>query len=146
SFISYFSQRPLVGNIIMFGLLFMALLSWPRIGKEQLPDLTMNWVRVTVPYPGASAEDVELSITKPIEEKLKGVTGLEEVTSISSSGSSTFSITFEAATPDPSEKIQEIKDAIDSIQLPREAELPVYRQFKSSERAIIDVALYLKGK
>lgn len=142
--IHYFSRKPIVGNVIMFGLILAAVAFWAKIGKEQMPDLTMNWMRVTVTYPGASAEDVELSITKPIEEKLKGVTALDEVSSTSSSGVSTFGITFEADTTNLSEKIQEVKDAIDSVEFPREAEDPVYRQFKSSERAIIDIALYYK--
>ena len=144
--IRYFSRRPLVGNVILFGVILSAVLLWPKMGKEQMPDLTFNWLRITIAYPGASAEDVELFITKPVEEKLKGVTGLDEVSSVSSSGVSSFSIIFEPEIKNLSEKLQEVKDAVDSVEFPRESEVPVYRQFKSSERAFIDVGVFIKGK
>ena len=46
---------------------------------------------------------------------------------------------------DMREKIQEVKDATDMADLPDEAEDPRYRQFKSAEKAIIDIGLYLEG-
>lgn len=144
--IRFFARRQLVGNVIVFGIMLAAVILWPKIGKEQMPDLTINWLRITIAYPGASAEDVELSITKPIEEKLKGVTGLDETTSISSSGQSIFSIIFEPGVDNLPEKLQDVKDAIESVDLPRESEIPVYKQFKSSERAFIDVGVFIKGQ
>ncbi len=105
----------------------------------------MNSIRVTIRYPGASAEDVELFLTKPIEEKIKGLSGLYEVSSTSSFGSSSFSITMEPLVKNLSEKIQEIKDAVNSTVLPREAEDPVFRQFNSAEKAIMDVAIFHKS-
>ncbi len=144
--IRYFSRRQLIGHVIVFGIILASIVLWPKMGKEQMPDLTLNWLRISVSYPGASADDVELFITKPIEEKLKGVTGLDEVSSVSSSGISHFNIFFEPETKNLSEKLQEVKDAIDSAEFPRESEVPVYRQFKSSERAFIDVAVFIKGK
>ena len=72
----------------MFGLMILALGIWERIGKEELPEFTVEWIRVTVRYPGASAEDVELFVTKPIEDKIKGLSGIKNVTSVSSYGSS----------------------------------------------------------
>jgi len=141
--IEYFSLRPVVVNVILFGIIAAAIILWPKVGKEEMPDLAFNWVRVTIIYPGASSSDVELSITKPIEEKLKGVTSLEEVQSNSAYSRSTFQVTFEMNTSNLPEKIQEVKDAIDSVDLPREAEEPTYRQFKTSEKAILDIGIYL---
>ena len=59
-------------------LLVTALLTWRQIGKEEMPEFAMEWMRISLRYPGAPAEDVELFITKPIEEKLKGLTGLKK--------------------------------------------------------------------
>lgn len=146
SLIAYFVKRPVISNVLMFGLIFSAVITWQKIGKEEMPEFSMNWIRVNLRYPGASARDVELFVIKPIEEKLKGVTGLEEVASTSSYGVGNLSITFEPNQGSLSEKIQEVKDAIESVPLPREVEDPVYRQFRSSEKAIIDIGIYLKGK
>jgi multidrug efflux pump subunit AcrB len=48
---------------------------WKNVPKEEMPEFAMNWVRIAISYPGASAADVELFITKPVEEKLKGLSG-----------------------------------------------------------------------
>jgi len=144
--ISYFTNRPVVANILMFGTIILAFLLWPKMGKEEMPEFSMEWVRINVSYPGASAKDVELAITKPIEEKVKGLSGLEDVSSTSSYGQSSIRISFESNTKSLPEKIQEVKDAVNSANLPREAEPPVFRQFKSSEKAIIDIGVHLDGE
>ena len=142
--VSYFTDRPVVANVLMFGTLILAVLLWSKIGKEEMPDFSMEWLSMSISYPGASAKDVELAITKPIEEKIKGLSGLDEITSTSSYGRSTIRIVFESNTRNLTEKIQEVKDAVNSANLPKEADDPVFRQFKSSEKAFIDVGLYLK--
>ena len=144
--VRYFIQRPVVANALMFGLILAAILFWEKVGKEEMPEFSMNWVRVTLNYPGASSEDVELFVTKPIEEKLKGVSALEEVSSTSSYSTSSFRISFEPNLSNLQEKVQEVKDAIDSVDLPSEVDEPVYRQFRSAEKAIIDIGLFLKGQ
>ena len=142
--ILYFINRPVVANAMMFGLILAAVVLWQKIGKEEMPEFAMNSIRISIRYPGASAKDVELFITKPVEEKLKGVTSLREVSSTSAYGSSSFRIDFEPNTNNLPEKIQDVKDAIDAVDFPKEADEPVYRQFKSSEKAIIDIGIFLK--
>tara|TARA_B100000749_G_scaffold280455_1_gene276719 strand:+ start:154873 stop:157935 length:3063 start_codon:yes stop_codon:yes gene_type:complete len=131
---------------MMFGMIAMAIVFWDQIGKEEMPDFAMESIRISIPYRGASAEDVELFVTKPVEEQLKGISGLDEVSSTSSYGSSSFRINFEAGTPNLQEKIQEVKDAVDAAEFPSEADDPTYRQFRSSEKAIIDLGFYLEDK
>lgn len=142
--ISFFSHRPLYANIIMFGLVLASIFFWFRIGKEEMPEFSFNSVRISISYPGAAAEDVEHFIIRPVEEELKGLSGLDEVTASASFGSASFSVVFEPTVENLSEKIQEVKDAVDKVDLPMDVERPVYRQFKSSEKAIIDIGLYLK--
>lgn len=145
SIINYFHSRAIVSNVIMFSVLILAIFSWNKIGKEEMPEFAMDWIRVSIPYPGTSAQNVEFFITKPVEEKLKSVTGIDEVRSTSSYGNSSFQITFETKGRALQEQIQEVKDAISSVSLPREAEEPIYRQFRSSQKAIIDIGIYLDG-
>jgi multidrug efflux pump subunit AcrB len=145
--IAYFCRKPLLTNVVMFGVLLMGLLLWGQISKEELPEFSMNFLRATVAYPGASAQDVELFVTKPIEENLKSVSGIYEISSTSSYGAASFRITV-----DPNirgfefrEKVLDLKDAIERTELPRETEDPLYSQFNSAEKAIIDLGLYLDG-
>ncbi|MCI5073323.1 efflux RND transporter permease subunit [bacterium] len=142
--IHYFLKRPALVNAMMLAVLFGSVLAWQKIGKEEMPEFAFNSLRITVTYPGASADDIELFITKPIEEKLKGVSALEEVNASSSYAVSSIRVYFDANIPDLREKVQEVKDAVETVEFPREARDPVYRQFKSSEKAIIDIGIYLK--
>lgn len=143
--VKYFASRPLIANVILFGMILLAIALWSEIGKEESPEFAMNWVRVTLPYPGASAQDIELFVVKPVEEQIKMVSGLYEVHSGSTFGSASFSIILDPNTIDYSKKIQEIKDAVDRADLPIEVEDPFYDQYNSSEKAIIDIAFYLEG-
>lgn len=145
SLIEYFVKRPVVVNALMFGLLIFAFVTWDKIGKEEMPDFTLNFVKITVSYPGATAQDVELFITKPIEEELKGISDIDEVSSTSAYGSSTVTVTFEASVENLVEKIQDVKDAVDTVDFPSDAEDPVYKRFRSKEKSIIDIGMYLDG-
>ncbi|MCB0326111.1 MAG: efflux RND transporter permease subunit [Bdellovibrionales bacterium] len=140
--IQYFSKRHLLTNLLFVGVLLAAIGTWFEIGKEEYPDFAMDWVRFSLVYPGATAEDVELFVTKPIEKALKEVSGLYEISADSSSGSANFRITLQADLSRPEEVIQEIKNAVDRSSLPSEVEDPVYRRFSSAEKAIIDIGFY----
>lgn len=145
--VSYFVERHLLTNVLFFGMILMAVFTWFQIGKEEMPEFESNWLRVSTVYPGAPAEDVELFVTKPMEDELKGVVGIEEIVATSSVGSSSLRITIDDDYPDKKEVVQEIKDAILRTDLPSEVrDLPNIRQFKSSEKAILDIGIYHKEK
>ncbi|WP_372653138.1 efflux RND transporter permease subunit [Halobacteriovorax sp.] len=145
SIINYFTQNHLVSNILFIGTFLMALFAWNQIGKEEMPEFESNWIRINASYPGAAAEDVELFVTKPIEDELKEVSGIEEILTTSSTGSSSFSVVIDEDAADYREVVQDIKDATLRANLPMEVDTPNFRQFKSTEKAIIDVGFYLEG-
>ncbi len=123
----------------------MSIFIWQKIGKEEMPEFQSNWIRVNTGYPGASAEDVELFVTKPIEDELKGVAGIEEIRTTSAVGSSSVRITIDDNYPDLDEVTNEIKDAVLRVNYPSEVrDLPRIRQFKSASKAIMDLGVYLK--
>jgi multidrug efflux pump subunit AcrB len=145
--VSYFATRHLISNIIFIGVILIGAFTWQKIGKEEMPEFESNWVRVTTLYPGAPAEDVELFVTKPMEDELKGIAGIEELATTSSLGSSSLRITLDDNYPLKSEVVQDIQDAVLRVKLPSEVrEIPTIRQFKSSEKAILDIGIYHKGK
>ena len=140
-------QNHLKTNVIFWGVILIALFTWFSISKEELPEFESNWIRITTYYPGASAEDVELFVTKPLEEEIKLVLGIESIWSTSSVGISSIRIVIDENFPEKKEVFQEIKDSLLRVQLPsRVREIPRIRQFKSTEKAILDIGLYLNGK
>ena len=144
--IKFFLDRHLLTNVIFFGFILLAIFNWQNIGKEEMPEFESNWIRIRTVYPGAPAEDVELFVTKPLEEELKGVIGIDEVVTTSSSGLSSIRVVIDDDFPDKNEVTREIKDAALRTDLPTEVRnIPRIRQFKSAEKAILDIGIFHKN-
>lgn len=77
------------GVVLLMG--FLAYLSMPR---EQDPEINFNWVNITTALPGASAEDVEKRVTKPLEDALRGVSDIKFVSSNSRENVSSMLVRF----------------------------------------------------
>lgn len=146
-FLSYLANNHLLANLTMVMVFVGAVLAWNKIGKEEMPSFEFPWLRIQVPYPGASAEDVELLVTKPLEDSIRGVQGILEVTSTSSNGRSSISVELSQDESQWSEIINNIKDATYGVQLPDGIAKDLkFRQFKSSEKAIIDIGVFHKSQ
>jgi multidrug efflux pump len=93
--------------IIIFG--YMAYNSLPR---EAAPDITIPYIFVMTRYSGVAPEDIEQSITIPIEKKLKGLEAVKQIRSSSTEGMSSIVIEFVAGT-DIEEVLNKTKDKVD---------------------------------
>ena len=143
--INYFVSRHLLTNFILLAVFVGGIFSWQNTKKEELPDITFDRVRVSVRYPGAPAEDVEYFVTKPIEEQLRGLDGVFRITSTSSVGQSNVNVELEQGYPNTNEVVTEIRNAVLDVDLPSEViDDPNVRVFKTSKKAIIDIALIYK--
>ena len=69
-------------NVLMIGLLLMGAVSLYQMRREVFPEFELEVVMVTVPYPGATPEDVEEGICQKIEEAVRAIDGIKKVTSI----------------------------------------------------------------
>jgi len=79
--ISFFARHRTAANLLMISLLAMGLLSLRGLQRETFPDFQPREVEIRVPYPGATAEDVEEGICQRIEDAIDGVRFVEEVRS-----------------------------------------------------------------
>ena len=141
-FIEFFVNRHLLTNMLFVAVIIGGLFSWQEIKKEERPDITYDFVRVSASYPGATAEEVEHFVTRELEEELKSVDGIHRIYSSVSRGSTTISIELEKDLTNKNEVITEIRNAALNTPLPSEVrDKPSVRVFKSSKKAIIDIAL-----
>ena len=69
-------------NLLMLVLLFGGLFTSWTIKEEVFPDFTLDQVDITVEYSGASPEEVEQGIVLAVEEAIRGIEGIEEITAI----------------------------------------------------------------
>ncbi|MFC1896039.1 efflux RND transporter permease subunit, partial [Thermodesulfobacteriota bacterium] len=91
--------------------------------REDEPDITIPYVFVSTTYKGVSSSDIETSITIPIEKKLKGLSGVKNIKSVSSEGTSNINIEFLPGT-DIDEVLQKVRDKVDEAKgdLPNDLE------------------------
>ncbi len=121
--------RLSIGNPVFVNLLFVVVCvagfaSALRLPVEQFPEVSLDQIAVIVRYPGASAEDVEELITRPIEEAVEEVEDVKEMTSISSEGTSRVFLTFLAGT-DIDTARSNVEKAVATVEdLPEDAETP----------------------
>ncbi|MBN1622237.1 MAG: efflux RND transporter permease subunit [Endomicrobiales bacterium] len=145
--IEYFSQRHLLTNFIMLGVFIGGIFFWFKTGKEEMPDLTMDIMRVTVSYPGASPQEVEYFVAEPIEEKLETVDGIYDMTTNCSQGVCSIMLELDTDFADIDTIVSDVKSAVLDVKMPDGVrDEPRFRQFKTSNKAIIDIGLINKNK
>ncbi len=117
---------------VMATLIAMTLggIALSRLPIDLMPDVTYPTLSVTTAYPDVGPLEVEELVTRPLEEALAAVPGVEELTSISAEGQSSVRVTFTWGT-DLDAAANDIRDRLDRViaALPEEAERPTLRKF-----------------
>jgi multidrug efflux pump subunit AcrB len=123
--ISWMARNPVAANLLMLALLVGGAVMAFNIRQEVFPQMELDYVMVTVPYPGASPEEVEQGILLAIEEVVRPLDGVKEVTSTAMEGAGTVRVELEEGT-NRNKALADIKNGIDRIPtFPEEAERPI---------------------
>jgi multidrug efflux pump subunit AcrB len=123
-FIGLFAQHRVAANLLMLIFLIAGIASLTRLNTQFFPTFALDMVNVRVEWRGASAEDVEDSITNRVEQELRTVDYVKKMTSTSSYGSSLVTIEFEENT-EMGRALDQVKDKIDQLRnLPTDSENP----------------------
>ncbi|MFO8015218.1 MAG: efflux RND transporter permease subunit [Phycisphaerae bacterium] len=122
--IAWMARHGVAPNLLMAVLLIGGLLMAMQVKQEVFPDFDLDLVEVTVPYPGASPEEVERGIVLVVEEAIRGVDGVKETSAVAREGfGSVTAELFEGV--DQQKVYQEIQQEVDRIlTFPEEAEEP----------------------
>ena len=123
SFYERLIQNHPLANIAFAVVLVMGALAYLTMPREQDPEINFNWVMVTAVLPGASAEDVEKRVTKPLEDAIKSVADIRFV--MSSSRENIASILVRFRDIDERTFDKRINDLRREIQNKAKSELPV---------------------
>jgi multidrug efflux pump subunit AcrB len=141
SAIAWMAGHSVTANLLMFVFLVGGLILGLKIKKEVFPDFELDIVNITVPYPGASPEEIERGIILAIEEAILDLEGIKKVTSSAEEG--VASVTAEIQEGEDIQAIaQDIKNEVDRItSFPEEAEEPQVVIAKR-KRFVVSLALY----
>ncbi len=131
-------KRPVLAVVMSLLLIVLGVMSFLRLTLRELPAIDPPIVSVEVNYPGASAGVVETRITKPLEDALAGIEGINTIDSNSENGSSRISIEF-YATRDIEAAANDVRNAVSRVadRMPEEANAPEIRKVESDSNAII---------
>lgn len=131
-------KRPLLIIVIFIVLILFGTLCYSKLNYNLLPKLEVGTVTVNTIYPGASAAEVQTSVTKKLEDVLASVEGLDKISSKSQEGLSQITIQLKSGvSPDQAE--QDIQRKTDQAlnQLPPTIERPIVNKINLEETPVI---------
>lgn len=135
------ASNHVAANLLMVLLLVGGVFTFFSIQKEVFPEFELDIVEIEVQYPGASPAEVEQGVILPVEETVKAIQGIREMTSIAHEGSGMVELELVVGT-DRMKAFQDIDQAVQRIRtFPEEAEEPEVR-LRSAEREVMEVAIY----
>jgi multidrug efflux pump subunit AcrB len=115
SFIRYFAEHHLLANLLTVIIILLGVSSLMNIKRDLFPSVDMDEMIITTRYPGASPEDVELNVTNKIEDGLKGVDGIDQMTSYSMENISVIDIKLDPDASDKEKIKRDIRNAVDRV-------------------------------
>ena len=137
--ISEFGIKKKVTTYMVFlGLVLLGLISLFRLGLDLMPDIEIPSIMVITTYHGAGPEEIETSITRPIEEQMATVSNLDKLESSSTEGVSLVTLKFNWGT-DLEEGANEVRDKLGLVEhrLPGEADKPFIFKFNLAMMPIL---------
>ncbi|MBU3981259.1 MAG: efflux RND transporter permease subunit, partial [Proteobacteria bacterium] len=139
--VAWMAGHSVAANLLMLVLLVGGIIMAYNIKQEVFPYFEMDMVNITVPYPGASPQEVEEGILLAIEEAVVGLEGVEEIRSTAREGSGT--VTVEMIEGENLQKLaQDIRNEVDRItSFPEDIEEPMIA-IVSRKRYVVSLALY----
>lgn len=139
--IAWMAKNSIAANLLMMILLCGGIWSGIVIQKEVFPDAQLDIVEVRVGYPGASPSEVEQGILAPIEGAVRGVDGIQRITSQAREGRGEVVIELVAG-KDRLKAFQDIDQAVGRIRtFPDQIEQPIVR-LETDQRDVMQVGIY----
>lgn len=135
-------SQPVLITMLIAALVVVGLLSYTHLPVDLLPEVSFPVVAITTIDPGASADDIETSITKPIEEAVSSLNGVRNVTSTSRENVSQILVEFTLDT-NPQTAAQNVQEKINAIRgtFPTGAQSPTVQRFDFAALPIMTLGI-----
>ena len=140
----FFANRPIFAWVIALAILIAGVLAFPQLPISQYPEVAPPALSITASYPGASADTVESTVTKLIEQEMNGLENLLYMqSSSSSSGDTEITLTFESGT-DLDIASVEAQNRIKRVEarLPEDVRRQGIQVLKARRNFLLFIALY----
>ncbi|MBN1960755.1 MAG: efflux RND transporter permease subunit [Deltaproteobacteria bacterium] len=140
-------RRPVFTVIMSVVLLLFGLLSYFRLGVDQMPKVEAPFASISVEYPGADPEVVENRVIKPIEDSVATISGLKKISATAVESYGLVMVEFELSVK-ADRAIQDVRDKVAKIQsdLPSDAEQPVIEKIEIGAAPVVALVLTAPAK
>ncbi len=139
--VSWLVEHRVGPNLVMLVLLLGGLFMTTKITQEVFPEFEIDMVTVSVSYPGATPEEIERGVVVPVEAAVRGLAGIQKVTSSAQEGSGQVMLELIAGV-DRQEVYQDVEQAVARIRtFPAEAEKPEV-SLRMRRRDVLDLMIY----
>ena len=137
-----FIQRPIATSLLMAGVLLMGALGYSLLPISSLPPVDFPTIQVTAQFPGASPEVMTSSVTTPLERQFGQISGLGQMTSISSFGNTSITLQF-VLDRDIDAAAQDVQAAINAANgvLPKMPNPPTYNKVNPADTPILTLQI-----
>lgn len=124
-------------NTLMLGTLVVGLIAGAVLRRETFPQFELEIILVSVPYPGASPDEVESGICQKVEEAVRSIDGIKKVTSVAGEGSGSVILELRSDVPSVQKILNEVESEVERIpSFPRLSEKPDIQQITMRNPAI----------
>ena len=134
-------RRPVFATVLSLIIILVGLVSFDRLAVREYPKIDEPVVTVSVRYPGASAEVIESQVTKPLEDSIAGIDGVDVITSISRADQGQITVRFRLE-KDADSAAAEVRDRTSRVRnrLPQAIDEPVISKVEADAFPVIQIA------
>jgi multidrug efflux pump subunit AcrB len=129
------TENTVLLTIVLISALIIGSFSIIRMPQEQFSEVPFFWVNIVVPYPGASSEDIEKSVTIKIEQEMQGIKDLKQIQSVTSDGLSVVRVEFDDGISnfEFQSLFQDVRTRLSNVRLPDGTLQPTASDFSSND-------------
>jgi multidrug efflux pump subunit AcrB len=135
-------RRPIFATVIVLSLVVVGWFAYLQLGVDRFPKVDIPTITITTRLVGAAPEEIETDITDKIEEAVNTISGIDQLQSISSEGTSQVIVTF-VLEKDLDVAAQEVRDKVNTIlrDLPKDADPPIIQKIDPDAIPVLGIAL-----
>jgi HAE1 family hydrophobic/amphiphilic exporter-1 len=135
-------RRPVTTIMVFISFVVIGIIASRMVPLEYFPDISFPGAYVSIPYPNSTPEEIERNITRPVEEAIATISGLERMNSTSSENQAGIFVQFKMGS-DISMKAMEVKEKIDGIrnQLPNDLERFTINKFSAQDNPMMNLRI-----
>jgi multidrug efflux pump subunit AcrB len=141
NFFKFTTTRPVAILMVVLGVLVFGWISYKQLPLNLMPDISYPSLTIRTEYPGTAPEEVETTISRPIEQEVGVVDNLVTMTSISKADQSDIILEYNWDT-DMNQATAELREKLDQVYLPEEVKRPLILRYDPSLDPIIRLGLY----